>query len=189
MSSKALKIGVLALQGAFAEHIRVLKNLDIQAVEIRNPSELEDIDGLIIPGGESSTISLVAQRWNLITPLQKWITEDRPIFGTCAGMIFISKDAKNQKKHGQALLGKLDICVERNYFGRQNLSFETNLNTTLDKNKHVGIFIRAPGIVDVGKEVTVLATIDHKDKKAMPVAVRQVHLKTAQIFHQRILHP
>mmetsp|Transcript_13079 Transcript_13079/g.18077 ORF Transcript_13079/g.18077 Transcript_13079/m.18077 type:complete len:211 (+) Transcript_13079:38-670(+) len=182
--SKTPRIGVLALQGAFKEHVTMLEKLEVEAVEIRNPKELEDVSGIIIPGGESSTISLVAEEWKLIDPLTKWISEDRPIFGTCAGMIFIAKDAKNQKKDGQKLLGKLNIVVDRNHFGRQKFSFEGQVSTDLDNQKHSGIFIRAPGILSVGEGVKVLGTIEHNDKK-MPVAVQQGSL-LATSFHPEL---
>eukprot|EP00472_Partenskyella_glossopodia_P004480 CAMPEP_0197518856 /NCGR_PEP_ID=MMETSP1318-20131121/4106_1 /TAXON_ID=552666 /ORGANISM="Partenskyella glossopodia, Strain RCC365" /LENGTH=211 /DNA_ID=CAMNT_0043069511 /DNA_START=51 /DNA_END=686 /DNA_ORIENTATION=- len=184
-SDSSMTIGVLALQGAFAEHIDCLKKLGVSTVQIRNPDELTKIDGLVIPGGESSTISLVAEEWKLIEPLQKWITENRPIFGTCAGMIFIAKDAHNQKKNGQKLLGKLNIVVDRNHFGRQKFSFECNVKTDIDQKKHSGIFIRAPGILDVGEGVSVLGTIEHGEKKDMAVAVRQDSL-LATCFHPEL---
>eukprot|EP00468_Gymnochlora_sp_CCMP2014_P004418 CAMPEP_0167753886 /NCGR_PEP_ID=MMETSP0110_2-20121227/7965_1 /TAXON_ID=629695 /ORGANISM="Gymnochlora sp., Strain CCMP2014" /LENGTH=206 /DNA_ID=CAMNT_0007639707 /DNA_START=131 /DNA_END=751 /DNA_ORIENTATION=+ len=181
-----MAVGVLALQGAFKEHVDRLEELNVDAVEIRNPEELTKIDGLIIPGGESSTISLVAEEWNLIKPLQKWIDEDRPVFGTCAGMIFIAKDAKNQKKNGQKLLGKLDIEVSRNFFGRQNKSFEDDVKSSLDGKSHLGLFIRAPGIIGVGKDVDVIGTIEYGKQDQMPVAVQQGSL-LATCFHPELI--
>mmetsp|Transcript_14386 Transcript_14386/g.17260 ORF Transcript_14386/g.17260 Transcript_14386/m.17260 type:complete len:215 (-) Transcript_14386:209-853(-) len=184
-STSNIKIGVLALQGAFEEHVTMMTKLGVDTCEIRNPEELEGLHGIIIPGGESSTISLVAEEWKLVDPLKKWVTEGRPVFGTCAGMIFVSKDAKNQKKHGQTLLGKLDIVVDRNHFGRQKFSFEGKVNTELDDKEHSGIFIRAPGILSVGKDVKILGTIEHGDKKDMAVAVQQGSI-LATCFHPEL---
>ena len=118
-----LTIGVLALQGAFLEHIKILRQLGAQAVEVRKPVQLTALDGLIIPGGESTTMGLIAERWGLVEPLRQWVHSQRPTWGTCAGMILLAEHATGQKQGGQPLLGGLDITVNRNYFGRQTESF------------------------------------------------------------------
>lgn len=138
-------IGVLALQGDFAEHIHVLRRIGVEAREIRLTRELEQIDGLIIPGGESTTIGKLAVDFGMLEPLQKF-GEQKPIWGTCAGAIFLSKDARRQ----QPLLGLMDITVERNAFGRQVDSFEVELDVPVlaqvdsDNPPFSAVFIRAP---------------------------------------------
>ena len=117
-----MKIGVLALQGDFAEHETVLRRLGAEACEVRLPAELDDLDGLIIPGGESTTIGKLAAEYELIKPLQQF-AKTHPVWGTCAGAILLSKDA-TRIKSGQPLLGLLDITIQRNAFGRQVDSFE-----------------------------------------------------------------
>ena len=119
-------VGVLALQGDFAEHISVLRRLDAETREVRLPEHLEGLDALIIPGGESTTIGKLARDYNLIEPL-KAFGAVKPIWGTCAGAIFLSKDA-TRSKQGQPLLGLMDITIQRNAFGRQVDSFETELS-------------------------------------------------------------
>src|SRR5512133_912526 len=118
-----MKIGVLALQGDFAEHISMLKRLGVETAEVRLPEQLKGLDGLIIPGGESTTIGKLAVAYDLIEPLREF-GQERAIWGTCAGAIFLSKDAHRD----QPLLGLMDIQVERNHFGRQVASFETELS-------------------------------------------------------------
>ena len=192
-----LHIGVLALQGAFIEHISHFKQLQSYYVshhsisiivsEIRTPEELALVDGLVIPGGESTTIANLASRWNLIDPLKEMVEkQQKPIFGTCAGLILLSNTVKNQKVGGQLLLGGLDITTQRNHYGTQMGSFSTivhvpifkdnpdfiinnnktsnNGNSLESKNSQTGeceaLFIRAPGIITIDSaEVKVLATI------------------------------
>lgn len=156
-----LRIGVLALQGDFAEHSLVLQRIGAQAVEVRLPGQLEDLDGLIIPGGESTTIGKLAVAYELMEPLKRFGTE-RAIWGTCAGAIFLSKDARRQ----QPLLGLMDITVERNAFGRQVASFEADLDVPAFGQSGIApgpfhaIFIRAPLIDSVQGQAQVLASLD-----------------------------
>jgi 5'-phosphate synthase pdxT subunit len=156
-----MKIGVLALQGDFAEHIKVLQEIGVEAVAVRLPAQLEDLDGLIIPGGESTTIGKLANDFHLLEPLQKF-GRQKAIWGTCAGAIFLSKDARRS----QPLLGLMDITVERNAFGRQVASFETDLDVPALKlvdpqdGPYHAIFIRAPLIDAVRGEAQVLARLD-----------------------------
>jgi 5'-phosphate synthase pdxT subunit len=151
-------IGVLALQGDFAEHIALLRSLEVQAVEVRLAHQLQDLAGLIIPGGESTTIGKLATDYDLIEPLQHF-GQQRAIWGTCAGAIFLSKDARRS----QPLLGIMDIIVERNAFGRQVNSFEVDLDIPVLKEVDVrakpyhAVFIRAPLIEKVFGRAHVLA--------------------------------
>lgn len=149
-----MRIGVLALQGAFIEHIHALHRLGIEAVEVRLPEDLEGLDGLIIPGGESTTIGKLAVIYNLLGPLRQF-ARIRPVWGTCAGMIFMAKDIGQD----QPLLGLMDIIVERNAFGRQIDSFEVALDVpVLDNGSQApfpAVFIRAPRLVGANEEAGV----------------------------------
>lgn len=177
-----MKIGVLALQGDFAEHVAVLRRLGVEADEVRLPAELDALDGLIIPGGESTTIGKLAVAYDLMAPLKKFGAQ-KPIWGTCAGAIFLSKDAQRE----QPLLGLMDIRVERNAFGRQIDSFETDLDVDVlkrvDENNppYHAVFIRAPLIESVGEGGQVLAALED----GRIVAAQQGHL-LATSFHPEL---
>jgi 5'-phosphate synthase pdxT subunit len=155
------KIGVLALQGAFIEHIKILRSLGVDALEVRLPADLDGLEGLIIPGGESTTIGKLAELYDLMDPLRAFAAE-KPVWGTCAGMIFMAKDIGQD----QPLLGVMDIVVERNAFGRQVDSFETDLNVTVIENRTNGnrpfpaVFIRAPRLVETRGDAEVLSSLD-----------------------------
>jgi len=155
-----MNIGVLALQGDFAEHIVILRRIGVQASEVRLPHQLEALDGLIIPGGESTTIGKLAVAYHLLQPLQEFGRE-KAIWGTCAGAIFLSKDVQHQ----QPLLGLMDITVERNAFGRQVASFETDLDVPalalvgLPNLPYHAVFIRAPLIASVQDGASALASL------------------------------
>ena len=182
-----MKIGVLALQGAFIEHEAVLKRLGVDVVEVRLPSDLEDVDGVIIPGGESTTIGKLAVQYHLMEPLRELARSGKPLWGTCAGMIFMAK-AVEAEGRDQPLLGLMDVTVQRNAFGRQVDSFEADLNikgVDGDKPFHA-IFIRAPLIESVGPGVDVLARIE-KDNQDVIVAARQGNL-LATSFHPELSH-
>jgi 5'-phosphate synthase pdxT subunit len=181
-----LKIGVLALQGAFIEHIGMLRRLGVEAVEVRKAEQLADLDGLIIPGGESTTMGLVAERWGLVEPLRAWVRAGKPVWGTCAGMILLAERAVGQKQGGQPLLGGLDVLVNRNYFGRQVDSFETELHVPLwaDAPFHA-IFIRAPAIIAVGPMVEPLAQVITPTGETVIAAARQQNL-LATAFHPEL---
>lgn len=160
-----LRVGVLALQGSFREHMSLLQRVPgVQAIEVRTKEELSSVAGLIIPGGESTTMALVAERWGLIPELRAFAKQGKAIWGTCAGMIFLAERAEGQKEGGQALLGGLDITVSRNFFGAQINSFETQLPAPEEVTTHGGddkfraVFIRAPAVLEVGPQVQVLAT-------------------------------
>lgn len=178
-----MKIGVLALQGDFAEHLTMLQRIGAQGVEVRLPRDLSGVDGLIIPGGESTTIGKLAVMYGLMEPLQQ-LAATRPVWGTCAGAIFISKDARRD----QPLLGLMDITVARNAFGRQVDSFEVDLDVPALTHKDNGqprpyhaVFIRAPLIERVGPKVEVLAKLPD----GRIVAARQNNL-LATSFHPEL---
>jgi pyridoxal 5'-phosphate synthase pdxT subunit len=161
-------VGVLALQGGFEAHANSLARLDVEVREVRTPEDLEGLDALIIPGGESTTIGLGVEREGLGEPLIDFARSGKPVLGTCAGMIMLDRDH----------LGVLDIGVRRNAFGRQLASFETELQfegAPLD-----AVFIRAPWVEDLGEGVEVLAEVD-----GHPVAVRQGNI-LAVAFHPEL---
>jgi 5'-phosphate synthase pdxT subunit len=174
-----MKIGVLALQGAFAEHIAALRAIGVEAVEVRLPEQLDDVDGLIIPGGESTTMRRLITRWGLREPILALAAEGKPLFGTCAGMIVLSKQIEGGE---EPVLPLLDVTVERNAFGRQLDSFETELNVPLlgDTPVHA-VFIRAPVIESVGPDVDVIASLED----GRIVAVRERNI-IATSFHPEL---
>jgi 5'-phosphate synthase pdxT subunit len=151
-----MKIGILAIQGDFLEHIVILKHLDVETSEVRLPSQLDGLDGLILPGGESTTIGKLCVDFGLLEPLRKFC-KTHAIWGTCAGAIFLSKDARRN----QPLLGIMDITVERNAFGRQVDSFEADLEISElgEGSPYHAIFIRAPIIESVQADTRVIATL------------------------------
>lgn len=179
-------IGVLALQGAFAEHIKMLRQLGVTAREVRKPEELDGLDGLIIPGGESTSMALIAERWGLVQPLKTWVAAGKPTWGTCAGMILLSDKATGQKQGGQALIGGLDVTVNRNYFGRQIDSFEADLTVPAlgDPPVHA-VFIRAPAITETGPKVEVLADLTDGAGQTVAVAVQAGPI-LATAFHPEL---
>ena len=177
-----MKIGVLALQGDFAEHIVMLKRLGVDTAEVRLPAHLNGLDGLIIPGGESTTIGKLAVAYGLMEPLKQF-GQRHAIWGTCAGAIFLSRDIGRD----QPLLGLMDIKVERNAFGRQVDSFEADLDVpelkqaTNTKQDYHAFFIRAPIIESVHGDAKVLATVPD----GRIVAAQQGHL-LATSFHPEL---
>jgi pyridoxal 5'-phosphate synthase pdxT subunit len=174
-----MKIGVLALQGAFAEHVAALRAIGVEAVEVRLPEQLDDVDGLIIPGGESTTMRNLIRRWNMREPILALADRGAPLFGTCAGMIVLSRQIEGGE---EPILPLLDVTVERNAFGRQLDSFETDLSVPLlgDTPVHA-VFIRAPVIEGVGPDVDVLARLD--DGRIVAVRERNV---IATAFHPEL---
>ncbi|MGH8945897.1 MAG: pyridoxal 5'-phosphate synthase glutaminase subunit PdxT [Acidimicrobiia bacterium] len=171
------RVGVLALQGDVREHLRIVEELGAQASEVKHPEQLEQIDALIIPGGESTTIGKLATRFGVIDPLRGAIDEGLPVYGTCAGMILL---ASSVTEGDQPLIGSLDVVVKRNAFGRQNESFEADLEIEGMDHPFHAVFIRAPWIEKIGSEVEVLADIDDH-----PVMVRQGRL-LATSFHPEL---
>ncbi|UUZ82552.1 pyridoxal 5'-phosphate synthase glutaminase subunit PdxT [Paenibacillus sp. P26] len=172
-----MKIGVLALQGAVAEHIRMIEKAGAEGVVVKRKEQLSDVDGMIIPGGESTTIGKLMRTYDFIDSLREFSGQGKPIFGTCAGLIVLAKQISGQE---EAHLGLMDIKVARNAFGRQRESFETDLDIKgIDKDVRA-VFIRAPLIEEVAENVEVLAT--YKDQI---VAARQGHLLAAS-FHPEL---
>ncbi len=161
------RIGVLALQGAFREHARALRAAGAEVVEVRLPEELDGLDGLVIPGGESTSILRLASLYGLDDAIR---TFDAPVFGTCAGMILLDR----------AHLGLADLEVDRNAYGRQVASFEADLELDGDERPFRGVFIRAPRVRDVGSEVEVLARLDGE-----PVLLRDGRVLVAA-FHPEL---
>ena len=158
-----MRIGVLALQGAFIEHIKILRELGVAAVEVRLPEDLEGLDGLIIPGGESTTIGKLATMYHFMEPLRAFAAQ-KAVWGTCAGMIFMAKEiGDGRSNHGQPLLAIMDIVVDRNAFGRQVDSFEIDLDVPAINNGEVkpfpAVFIRAPKLVSTKGKAMVLAQL------------------------------
>ncbi len=174
---KPMRIGVLALQGAFREHCKILRGLGVEVVEVRLPEELENLDGLIIPGGESTTIGKLADWHGLIEPMKE-AAKSIPVWGTCAGLVFMAKEVGMQ----QAILAVMDMTVERNAFGRQVDSFEEDLEIEgLEGGSFHGVFIRAPVITKVGTEVQVLSRL----KDGRIVAARRGSLMVTA-FHPEL---
>jgi len=177
-------IGVFALQGDVREHLAVLTDLGVHAIGVRRPAELEACDGLVVPGGESTTMAKLARTFELFEPLQKRIRGGMPTFGTCAGMIMLA-DRIEGGTSDQETLGGLDITVRRNAFGRQVDSFEGELDFAgLDEPVHA-VFIRAPWVEQVGPDVEVLARVPGGEAAGRIVAVRQGHLM-ATSFHPEV---
>ncbi|OGO05043.1 MAG: glutamine amidotransferase subunit PdxT [Chloroflexi bacterium RBG_13_54_8] len=175
-----MRIGVLALQGAFIEHIRVLRQLDVEASTVYLPSDLEGLDGIIIPGGESTTISRLMLEFGLTKPLKDLAEGGLPVWGTCAGMILLAKEVCDDSR--VETLGLMDIKVKRNAFGRQADSFETDIEMpVLGEGPFNAVFIRAPIIEEVGRGVEVLASLSG----GVVVAARQGNL-VASAFHPEL---
>ena len=174
-----MEVGVLAIQGDFAEHIAVLGKLGVRAREIRLPEQLDSLDGLIIPGGESTTLSRLMTIYNLREPIAQMAGRGHAIWGTCAGMIMLSREITEQDP---VPLDVMDIGVQRNAFGRQVDSFEQDLNVSaLGGAPYHAIFIRAPVIIRVGQGVKVLSALEDE----RPVAVQQGNLM-ATSFHPEL---
>jgi 5'-phosphate synthase pdxT subunit len=176
-----VRIGVLALQGAFIEHIHQLRALGAETAEVRTPAQLEGLDGLIIPGGESTVIGKLAVSAGLIEPLRAF-AQARPTWGTCAGLIFLARDIGHDR---QPILGVMNVQVNRNAFGRQIDSFETALPIAGMDAPFPAVFIRAPLITEAGEGVEVLATLDDPARPRGIVAAQQGHL-LATAFHPEV---
>jgi 5'-phosphate synthase pdxT subunit len=173
-------VGVLALQGDVREHLVALAVADATAREVRRPEELAEVDGLVIPGGESTTMSKLATLFGMLEPLRERIAGGMPVYGTCAGLILLA-DKILDPRSGQETLGGIDMIVRRNAFGRQNESFETTVDVTgVEGGPVEGVFIRAPWVESVGAEVEVLA-----EHGGHIVAVRQNNA-LATSFHPEL---
>ncbi len=178
-----MRVGALALQGDFREHLAVVHRLGVEGVEVRTREELDSVDSLIIPGGESTTIGRLARIYGLIDPLRERIEDGLPVLGTCAGMIFL---AAATVRYEQPQLGVLDVVVERNAFGRQVDSFEADLDVAGLADPVHAVFIRAPWIHKVGGDVEVLSSVVEPDSgEEHPVFVRQGRI-LATSFHPEL---
>jgi 5'-phosphate synthase pdxT subunit len=178
------RIGVMALQGDVREHLQALERLGVDAVSVRRPAELAAVDGLVLPGGESTTMAKLARTFDLLDPLRQRVADGLPVLGTCAGMILLA-DRIRDGVVGQETVGGLDITVRRNAFGRQVDSFEEDLHLTgVDGTVHA-VFIRAPWVEDVGPGVEVLAEVEAGPAAGRIVAVREGPLM-ATSFHPEV---
>ena len=172
-------VGVLALQGAFAAHERALTQVGVATRQVRTPAQLEGLAGLVMPGGESTTMSRLLHTSGLFDPLKGLLTDGLPVFGTCAGMILLATDVLDGRAD-QDNFGMIDVTVRRNGYGRQIDSFETDLDVTGEREPFHAVFIRAPKVVAVGDGVEVLAR--HED---VPVLARQGSVTVAS-FHPEL---
>ena len=172
-----MKAGVLALQGDFREHARALADAGAIPVEVRNPEELANVDCLVIPGGESTTIGKLARAYDLVDPVRARVAAGMPVFGTCAGMIVLA----DRVLGGDPLFAVMDIGVERNAYGRQVESFEADVVVAGIEHPVRGVFIRAPRITDVGSGVRVLA-----EHEGAPVVLEEGNLLVSS-FHPELI--
>ncbi len=180
-----VRIGVLALQGDVREHLHALTGTGVEAITVRRASELDSVDGLVIPGGESTTIVKLAVAFDLLDPLRKRIADGMPAYGSCAGMILLA-DRVLDGVQGQQTLGGLDVTVRRNAFGRQVDSFEEAVPLTgVPGGPFHAVFIRAPWVESVGPEVEVLGVVERGPAAGRIVAVRQGGL-LATSFHPEL---
>ena len=176
-----MRIGVLAMQGAFIEHEQALHRIGVESVEVRLARHLEGLHGLIIPGGESTTIGQVADEWDLLEPIRAFARSGRPLWGTCAGTILMAKEVIDGVP-GQPLLGLLDVAVRRHALGRQVDSFEADLEVpVLGERLFHAVFIRAPLIERPGQDVEILSRLDD----GRVVAAREGNL-LATAFHPEL---
>ncbi|MCB8956582.1 MAG: pyridoxal 5'-phosphate synthase glutaminase subunit PdxT [Nocardioides sp.] len=184
MTAPVPTIGVLAVQGDVREHLRVLSDLGVRATTVRRTTELDACDGLVVPGGESTTMAKLARTFDLLDPLRQRVKEGLPVFGTCAGMIMLAERVEDGVV-GQETIGGLDITVRRNAFGRQVDSFEDDLDFAGLEDPVHAVFIRAPWVESVGDRVEVLARVGHGEAAGRIVAVRQGPLM-ATSFHPEV---
>ena len=172
-----MQVGVLALQGAFAAHSDCLTSIGVQSIEVRNTEQLSSVDALLMPGGESSTMSQLLESSGFVDPIATRIADGMPVFGTCAGMILLASEILDGRSD-QRSFSAIDISVRRNAFGRQVDSFEATINSSV--GDFHGVFIRAPRIERVGDQVEVLGSINDE-----PVLVRQGNVLAAS-FHPEL---
>ena len=179
-----MKIGVLALQGDFREHLQAVQACGHDVLEVRRASELTQCQALIIPGGESTTIALLAKNYDLIDPIKSRIADGMPTYGSCAGMILLA-DRIVDGVSGQETFGGIDMTVRRNAFGRQVDSFESELDFAGHALR--AVFIRAPWVEEIGSNVQVISTVKTPSGEQHPVAVREKNLM-ATSFHPELTH-
>lgn len=192
-----VKVGVLSLQGAYKEHISMLSMIpNVIPIEVTWPDQLAQCDGIIIPGGESTVIGKLCASSGLLDPLKAWTKSDRPTWGTCAGMIMLANQIENSTAERQELIGGLDCVVRRNYFGSQSGSFSQEMQFPNSADAPcTSVFIRAPAVMEVGPNVTVLSTVAYQvkskeafdqDGKPVVVAVQQGNLLGTS-FHPELV--
>ncbi len=185
MTATPVNIGVLAVQGDVREHLRVLESLGARATGVRRPRELDDVEALVIPGGESTTMDKLVRAFDLQEPLRKRLADGMPAYGSCAGMIMLA-DRIADARPDQQTLGGLDITVRRNAFGRQIDSFEEDLHIRELGGEPVrAVFIRAPWVEEAGESVQVLARVEHGPAAGRIVAARQGDLLVTS-FHPEV---
>ncbi len=182
--SKDLTIGVFALQGDVREHLRALAEADVLARPVRRPEELDTVDALVVPGGESTTMSKLSIEFGLMEPIRKRIAGGMPVYGSCAGMIMLADEVLDGRPDQQTF-GGIDIAVRRNAFGRQVDSFETHLDIPGVGDEFHAVFIRAPWVERTGPDVTVLGRVSGGRADGTIVAVRQGNL-LATAFHPEL---
>lgn len=176
-----MKIGILALQGAFREHARAIASLGAETVLVKRDFQLDDLDGLIVPGGESTAMGKLLREYDLLEPIREKAAQGFPVFGTCAGMIVLANKIQGSNGEEEAHLGLMNVEVSRNSFGRQKDSFETDVDIpAIGPEPFPAVFIRAPHILSVGEDVEVLGHYDNR-----VVAVRQGNL-LALSFHPEL---
>jgi 5'-phosphate synthase pdxT subunit len=173
-----MRVGVLALQGAVHAHLGALQRIGVDSCPLRRPRDLDDVDAVVIPGGESTTMSMLLSSSELLEPLRRCVADGMPIFGTCAGMIVLASEIEDGRDD-QVALGAIDITVQRNGYGRQLQSFETDIALPEPRSFHA-IFIRAPRVIRVGEGVEVLAR-----HRGDPVLLRQGSVLVAS-FHPEL---
>lgn len=179
-----MRVGVLALQGDVREHLNSLSSLNVAVQKVRTVEELETVNALVIPGGESTTISMLAKRVGLMNPLKQFVKDKKAVYGSCAGMIMLADEILDGR-NDQETIGGIDITVRRNAFGRQVDSFETDLTIKNFEKEFRAVFIRAPWVERIGSEVEVLATVKTSENIEHPVMVRQDNL-LATAFHPEL---
>jgi pyridoxal 5'-phosphate synthase pdxT subunit len=179
-----LRVGVLALQGDVREHLNSLSSLNVAVQKVRTVEELETVNALVIPGGESTTISMLAKRVGLMNPLKQFVEDKKAVYGSCAGMIMLADEILDGR-NDQETIGGIDITVRRNAFGRQVDSFETDLKIKNFEKEFRAVFIRAPWVERIGSNVEVLATVKTSENIEHPVMVRQDNL-LATAFHPEL---
>ena len=172
-----MRIGVLAIQGDFAAHARAIRRVGANAIEVRRAKDLQALNGLIIPGGETTTMLKFIEEENLVSPITAFARSGKPVFGTCAGAILLAREVRNP---AQPSLGLIDIAVERNAYGRQVDSFVAEVETTLEGGPLEAVFIRAPKIMKVGGDVQVIGWLKNE-----PVLVRSGNILAAA-FHPEL---
>lgn len=179
-------IGVLALQGDVEEHEKLLRSLGVDVREVRVPADLEEVDGLVLPGGESTALQLLIEGAGLRDPIAKRLADGLPVLGTCAGMILLSREVLDGRPD-QWSFGAIDITVRRNAFGRQAESFESDLDFNASAGGPIhAVFIRAPYVESVGDDVEVLAELPMSDGKTRPVGCRSPNV-TVVAFHPELV--